>query len=566
MSNREFVSAISDFQKARQRASLEKMISRWTGKSLDLLSYEEVRNKLQIHSMADVGLRQIPLDAIVGSVGRYRDFSRTFLPRSDSDKDRWAGVKMAQVTKGLPPISVYQIGEAYFVQDGNHRVSVARQLGNDTIEAYVTEVKTKVPLEADDEPDDIILKAEYAHFLEQTHLDEIKPDIDMRLTAPGNYPVLLDHIEIHRYYMGLEEQREISYEEAVAHWSDEVYRPTMQLIQEAGLCRDFPDRTEADMYVWLSEHRAEIEEMLGWEVPVATAVSDMAEKVESFKPAHLVSRVLNVVLPGTKEKARPVGQWRQERLKTIGGPNYFRNILVPVNGEEMGWEMVDQAIIMAQREESRIHGLFAVSNASQQNGILAQTMQAEFARRCANAGVPGELMVEVGDFETLISKRTRWVDSMVIRPSSRDAEPVYHRIIRRASGPLLYLPGEVSSLDHALLAYDGTQVGDEALFMASYLGLEWQIPVTVVHVTGDPEEGDTILKKAAEYLDYCGVEPALIAGEGDTAETILKAAAGRGCNFIIAGSPGLNSMFELALGSTISDLLDSSTIPLLICR
>ena len=122
--------AVEDFRRARRKASLEQVLARLTGKTIDLLSYEDVRRKLRATSGVSQDLREIPLDAIIGSVGRYADFTRSFLPRKDSDEGRWARVKVAvDDLSGLPPIEVYQVGEAYFVRDGNHRVSIARELG-----------------------------------------------------------------------------------------------------------------------------------------------------------------------------------------------------------------------------------------------------------------------------------------------------------------------------------------------------------------------------------------------------------------------------------------------------
>jgi hypothetical protein len=199
-----FVAAVHDFHRARRKAALENIMARLTGRSADLLSYEEVRQKLRARGITAQELKEIPLDGIVGSVGRYADFTRNFLPRQDSDEGRWARVKV-KVTDmgGLPPIKVYQIGEVYFVLDGNHRVSVARQVGATYIEAYVTEVRTKVPLSPNTQPDDLILKAEYADFLEHTRLDELRPEADLSVTAPGQYQALEEHIEVHRYFMGL---------------------------------------------------------------------------------------------------------------------------------------------------------------------------------------------------------------------------------------------------------------------------------------------------------------------------------------------------------------------------
>src|SRR5258705_13819676 len=119
----QFHAAVQDFQSARQRAAIQEILARITGKSTQLLSYEEVAEKLKLRVRTERGVQHIPIDAIVGSVGRYTDFTRTFLPRRAEDQERWAGVKatLMESNVGLPPIEVYKVGEVYFVIDGNHR-------------------------------------------------------------------------------------------------------------------------------------------------------------------------------------------------------------------------------------------------------------------------------------------------------------------------------------------------------------------------------------------------------------------------------------------------------------
>ena len=251
--DQKFVSALDDFRRARNQAFMKELVARITGESIELLSYEDVRQKLRAYASSERGLQDIPLDAIVGSVGRYHDFTRDFLPRGEVNQDRWARVRAAsEGMAGLPPIDVYKIGDVYFVQDGNHRVSVARQLGAKSIQGFVTEVQTRVPISPDIRPDDLIVKAEYARFLEHTHLDELRPQADLSVTVPGQYPILEDHIAVHRYYMGIEQKRSIPNDEAVADWYDNIYLPTVQAIREAGILRNFPNRTETDLYLWLA--------------------------------------------------------------------------------------------------------------------------------------------------------------------------------------------------------------------------------------------------------------------------------------------------------------------------
>src|SRR5687768_4195821 len=133
-----FHMAIQDFQSARKKAAIQEVLARIRGKSNQLLSYEEVADKLKLRARTDRGVQHIPLEAIVGSVGRDTDFTRAFLPRRAVDQQRWAKVKTAMEDgAGLPPIEVYKVGEVYFVMDGNHRVSIARQEGSRSEERRV---------------------------------------------------------------------------------------------------------------------------------------------------------------------------------------------------------------------------------------------------------------------------------------------------------------------------------------------------------------------------------------------------------------------------------------------
>ena len=90
----DYIKALDDYKVARRRAEFQELFSRLTGTrdDLDLLSYDDVRQQLQVREKTTEHLAEIPLDAIVGSVGRYHDFTRSFLPRASIDQQRWARV------------------------------------------------------------------------------------------------------------------------------------------------------------------------------------------------------------------------------------------------------------------------------------------------------------------------------------------------------------------------------------------------------------------------------------------------------------------------------------------
>jgi nucleotide-binding universal stress UspA family protein len=573
-----FASALRDFHEARRHAALEAIMARLTGKSVDLFAYEDVRQKLKVKGSVSRGLQDIPLDAIVGSVGRYSDFTRSFLPRRDSDQHRWARVK-AQVTDmgGLPPIEVYQIGEAYFVRDGNHRVSVARELDAPTIQAYVTEVRTKVPLSLDDQPDDLILKAEYADFLEHTRLDKLRPEANLSLTVPGQYQTLEEHIAVHRYFMGLEQEREIPYEEAVAHWYDEIYLPVVQVIQERGILRDFPERTETDLYLWVSERRAALEERLGWqEIKPEAAATDLVTQ-SSPRPQRVVARVseriLDRVTPDELEDGPSPGEWRREHLTNHQHGHLFTDILVPLSGAETGWQALDQALGIAQREGGQLRGLHVVPTEDQVESEMAQALQAEFTRRCEAAGVPGQLAIEVGGIARKICERTRWTDLIVVNlaypPPSQPVAKLgsgFRTLIRRCTSPVLAVPEAPSPLDNVLLAYDGSPRADEALFVATYLADRWETSLTVVTVTENGNVPPKTTLHAQRYLDSHGVQATYLEESGTVGEVISTTAEEQGSNLIIMGGYGHSPVVEVMLGSAVDQVLRESRQPTLICR
>ncbi|MEW5957959.1 MAG: universal stress protein [Chloroflexota bacterium] len=568
--------AIKDFQQARRQAAIQQIIARLTGGSADLFSFEDVRHKLKLQGISARGLREIPLEAIVGSVGRYRDFTRNFLPRRDADQARWASVAAAMNDlAGLPPIEVYQIGEAYFVLDGNHRVSVARRLGAMHIDAYVTEFKTKVPLLPSDQLDDLIIKAEYADFLEKTKLDELRPHANLRATAPGRYWELETQIEAQQFLLGQAQGRAIPYGEAVSHWYDHVYLPVIQLIRERGILQDFPNRTETDLYLWILRYRSELQKELGWQIAPSAAAVDLIA-AHSPKPTQLMARVegklWDALTPDTLEAGPPPGQWREKWLVARPDDRLFVNILVALSGRADGWYAVDQALTIAQREGGRLYGLHIVAAEAEKDGEPVQALASEFSRRCATAGVEAEFSVETGPVARKICDRARWVDLVVMRlaypPGAAPLERLgsgARTIIQRCPRPLLMVPHTASPLTRVLLAYDGSPKAREGLFVATYLAGQWPVELTVMTVLENgPAPGG--LAEARQYLEAHGVSAAFEEGRGKIAETILQTAARHQTDLIIMGGYGSNPAIELVLGSSVDQVLRESAQPVLICR
>lgn len=267
-----------EFESARYQAGISDLLAKLRGECADLLPFAEVRQRLHLASGSYRGLHEIPLDQIVGSVGRYREFNRSFLPRRAEMRERWAKIDQLAADSGIPPIEVYKVGDCYFVQDGNHRVSVARQAKCYSIEAYVREYLTRVPLEPDTTIDDLLIKEEYLEFLEHTGLDKSQPEQRIEFTTPGHYRELEYQIALYQGALSQIDERPFEYQEAAVYWYDMIYTAVVQIIQQQGVLKDFPGRTEADLFVWIMRHQQELSAAYGYVVPMTAATDHVVDQ------------------------------------------------------------------------------------------------------------------------------------------------------------------------------------------------------------------------------------------------------------------------------------------------
>ncbi len=254
----------ADYNRARFRAFLNKVWAVVSGQPTNLLSYDEIKEKLRIGGPIYRGLHTVRIDQIAGSLNRYHQFDRAFLPVQDETAERWQRVDRAFYEDiGLPPVVLYKVGQVYFVVDGHHRVSVARQQGQVFIEAEVRECATKVDITPSIKPEDLEILGTKVRFLERTNLDQLHPEANIELTIPDGFARMLEHIAVHRYFMGLDLERDVSEEEAIMHWYETVYMPIIEIIRESNTMKEFPGKTEGDLYLWVLDHQHYLAETSG---------------------------------------------------------------------------------------------------------------------------------------------------------------------------------------------------------------------------------------------------------------------------------------------------------------
>jgi hypothetical protein len=271
----------SDFSRARGRAILSQ-IQHFLNTDRDrMLSFNDVKDILRPKNQVYRGSQIVPINLIVGSEGRYRDFNKYFLPRSDHLRSRWERVDEAHLRDIiLPPISLYEIGGVYFVRDGNHRVSVSRTQGVEFIDAEVTSLATEIsinPSMTTDELRDAVVVYEKTIFYEKTAFGELTGCEKLDFSSPGRYDVIYNHILVHKDYLNEKQTDEISFSDALVSWYNNVYNPVITIIREQRLLAHFRGRTESDLYVWIIKHWDFLKKKYGG-YSLAEAAGDFSKK------------------------------------------------------------------------------------------------------------------------------------------------------------------------------------------------------------------------------------------------------------------------------------------------
>ena len=220
-----------------------------------LLELDEVERRLKPFGRRYLGVREIPLDALVGTDGRASSFTRDFRPLHAFSRDRLRSLEDAFADGAFPPIVTVKLGETYFVIDGHHRASLARRGGEEMIDADVTELIARVPLPAGADMLDVVLRELERIFLEDSGLAEVRPGVRVSVSRPAHYLELLENIQVHGYHMmrGRGHVREDA--EIAADWYDAIYTPTLAAIDGLRLGRLYRDAPPGDLFLVLHRHR-----------------------------------------------------------------------------------------------------------------------------------------------------------------------------------------------------------------------------------------------------------------------------------------------------------------------
>jgi hypothetical protein len=268
----------SSFPKARRKKAVRRLSHLVGGNDTrELLPLDEVTRRLGLFQQSYVGIRQIPIDRIVGTVDRTRDLDRELLPRRSDVARKWRGVERAFPEGGFPPIEVYEVDGSYFVIDGHYRVAVAKQRGATRIEAEVVRLVTRMPLPPDADVPLLIHLEQQRRFMEASGLSVARPDARIECGRPSGYLELLDRVRVHGFHLLMERGVPVSIEDIAADWFDWLYLPVVDAFRAEGFLDLFPDALEGDLFLWAHERlREALPERSG--ISIEEVVHDASEE------------------------------------------------------------------------------------------------------------------------------------------------------------------------------------------------------------------------------------------------------------------------------------------------
>ena len=244
------------FERARRREVYRRIAGIVTGERYhELLPLDELRARVRLFEQTYVGVRPIRVDRIVGTTSRSQDFDRNFLPRRQEVRERWMRLERAFPDGEFPPIVAYEVGDAYFVVDGHHRVAIAKQKGIEYIDAEITRLRARFEIPSGADVGQLILAEQQQLFLEESGLDRSSPEALIEFSLPNGYVELLELIKVHAYEMSCRLEQVVAIAEAARDFYDHIYIPTVATIKSEGLGAAFPHATEADLFMFIYERR-----------------------------------------------------------------------------------------------------------------------------------------------------------------------------------------------------------------------------------------------------------------------------------------------------------------------
>jgi nucleotide-binding universal stress UspA family protein len=243
-----------------------------------------------------------------------------------------------------------------------------------------------------------------------------------------------------------------------------------------------------------------------------------------------------------------------------------------LSGHAESWDALDQAILIAQRDQAVLHGLHVVDGAEDVESAEALGMKARFDLTCEKAGVQGSLAIDVGNITPRICERAVATDLIVLKMANPPAwgitalQSPFRTILEKSSRPLIAVPGAATRFERAVLAFDGSDRAKEALFVATYLAEMWGTRLTVFTALESARVKSQAQDYAQRYFEIHEVQAEFILSDRNAADSLKRVSEEHNADLVLMGSHGGSALTRVFVGSLVDAMMRESQVPLFICR
>jgi nucleotide-binding universal stress UspA family protein len=376
--------------------------------------------------------------------------------------------------------------------------------------------------------------------------------------------------------MGLEQQREIPFQEAAVDWYDEVFSPIVSLINKRNLLKHFPDRTATDLYLWISEHRAGLMDHLGWEVGQEDAINNLSE-LHGQGSKNLFRNIINKtrkIVAGTLGSGPPPGTWRERLAGMSVLKHLFNDLIVALDDSKNAWNALEMAIQLSGLEDSHIHGIHIHPLDRDPQLTDHQRLKDSFRSHCQESGVNKfNFIISSGDIGTILCDHSRFADLILLPLNNPPGESPIQRlgsglakIIRNCPVPILTVSDAPRGTNSIILAFDGSPKSWEAMYIAAYFGSQHGSEITVLTSSVGSGNPETILDQAKSYLARFPARCTFLLTDQPVPQAIAALQEEGKADLVMIGGYGGNLFKDVVLGSVVDSVLREIQLPILICR
>ncbi|MDD3948586.1 MAG: universal stress protein, partial [Anaerolineaceae bacterium] len=423
------------------------------------------------------------------------------------------------------------------------------------------EVKTKVSLSSSFTLDELVEKAALADFLEDTHLDRILPGIDLSLKRIENYSLLKEHINVHQYYMGIEQNREVSFQEATVDWYDKIYTPVAEIIENSGLHQEYQDLTTTDLYLWVLDQQQILQEEIGTSIKTENVVDYVASQdgKETSKTGTTTDEEREIILTESEPQQPDC---------------LFRDIMVSISESDSDWIALEQAMLVNRCSNGSILGIHVLSESSEQKEKDLLPDENEFSERISSRGMKGRLLTVSGDISKSLRDYSLLTDLMVLKLTFPPGGSVFDRLssgiitlLQTSRRPVLFVKEDPLVVSNILLLYDEREKSREALFISAYYAARYGCSLSI----GIPsKEGSASVKSmdfAHEYLSALGVQfESCFLDQEKIEQELPVLIEQKQFSTVIMGGYESGGLLDRIFASNVDKVLEIADVPVLVCQ